>query len=67
MKRPKYTNQINTASTELISINDRSNIEEDNSYRTRWRNIIKSNNYYRTNYPRRLLTNEKNSTTCIIQ
>jgi len=66
MKRPKYTNRINTASTELTSITDRSNLEEDNSYRTRWRNIIKSNNYYKKNYPRRLLTNEKNSTTCII-
>jgi hypothetical protein len=64
MKRPKFTNRTNI---ELTSIIDRSNIEEDNSNRTRWKNIIKSNNYYRTNYPRRLLTNEKNSTSCIIQ
>jgi len=67
LKRSTFTNRTNTPSTELSSITHESNPEEENSNRKQSINIIKHNNYYKTNDSNKLLNNERNSTTCIIQ
>jgi hypothetical protein len=68
IKQRTFTRRTNTSSTDMSTITPTSNSEEDNSNRSRWKNIIRSNSYYRRNNSTRLLVNsEKNSTSCVIQ
>jgi hypothetical protein len=60
VKRAKFIKQSNILTSELSSITPQTT-NQDEEIRSRWKNLIKSKNYFRNNH------NHKNSTICIIQ